>query len=213
MGRRLLPLLASVTACAFLLVGCGASDRPQETARTNDSPAPSAPATASSEPVAAETEPEPAASQSEPETPSSASEVPTATVPKASPVVQEETCDWDSAPLSGVGAVPAGPGDTELASALVGAWQHTAIDSGSGFEPLGATTDIRYVFPSTQRLLYCQDVKGATSQAENAADISLQGADIMLPGNVAGYTVTAWDAGTMVWKNNRDDSLYLLQRR
>ncbi|MEO7348392.1 MAG: hypothetical protein ABIW32_00790, partial [Terrimesophilobacter sp.] len=113
---------------------------------------------------------------------------------------------------SGSAKAPSGR-EGDLAIALIGSWQHTHTDSGSGFEALKTTTDIRFVFPSTKRLLYCQDVAGATSQAENSVNISLDGAEIVLPSPASGYGVVAWDANTMVWTNNRDGSLYLLQRR
>lgn len=127
---------------------------------------------------------------------------------------QEETCDWDSArlPSGSAGSVPSAAG-ADLAVALIGSWQHTHIDSGQGFEDVAPTTDIRYVFPSASTLLYCQDVEGATSQAENAAAITIDGEDILLPAPASGYTATAWTADTMVWTNNRDGSIYLLKRR
>lgn len=128
------------------------------------------------------------------------------------PATQEESCDWDTGRLdSGSAKAPSGQSG-ELATAIIGAWQHTHIDSGSGYEALEPTTDIRFVFPSTTRMLYCQDVTGATSQAENAVDISLDGTEITLP-TFTPYGVVAWDANTMVWTNHRDGSLYLLQRR
>lgn len=129
------------------------------------------------------------------------------------PVTQEATCDWDTPRLaSGAATVPASAG-ADLATALIGSWQHTHIDSGSGFEALAETTDIRYVFPSTTQLLYCQDVQGATSQAEQSATIELDGANLVLPSPSKGYTVTAWTDDTMLWTNNLDGSLYLLKRR
>lgn len=73
--------------------------------------------------------------------------------------------------------------------------------------------DIRFVFPSTNRLLYCQDVAGATSQAENAVDVTLDGTEIVLPSPATGYGVIAWDDNTMLWKNHRDGSHYVLKRR
>ncbi len=129
------------------------------------------------------------------------------------PATQEETCDWDSARLASDPADAPSGTRGDLATVLIGAWQHTHIDEGAGFEALGHTTDIRYVFPSTTRLLYCQDVAGATSQAENAVDFTLDGTEIVLPSPASGYAVTAWDKDTMVWTNHRDGSLYLLQRR
>ncbi len=132
---------------------------------------------------------------------------------KATPAVQDETCDWE-APRLGTGPAEAPSGQSgDFATVLIGAWQHTHFDTGSGYEALETTTDIRYVFPSTSRMLYCQDVVDATHQAENAVDISLDGLEIVLPSPATGYGAVAWDADTMVWKNNRDGSLYLLKRR
>ena len=133
--------------------------------------------------------------------------------PDAGPVTQEETCDWDSARLdSGSADAPNGMGE-DLASTIIGSWQHTHIDEGSGYEALKNTTDIRYVFPSTTRMLYCQDVQGATHQAENAVDVKLDDTNIVLPSPATGYEVMAWTHDIMVWKNTRDGSFYLLKRR
>lgn len=151
------------------------------------------------------------ASSSDATAPGSDSTAPAA--PEAAPVTQEETCDWDSPRVeSGAAQAPSGQSG-DLATALIGAWQHTHFDSGSGYEALDSTTDIRYVFPSTDRMLYCQDVAGATSQAENAVDFTLDGTEIVLPSPATGYGVVAWDANTMLWENHRDGSMYLLTRR
>ena len=127
-------------------------------------------------------------------------------------VVQEEDCGWASPKIAPAATVPTGT-DGPLDVVLVGAWQHTHFDTGAGYEPVGDGTDVRYIFPSTERILYCQDVKGATSQAENAANFTLEGTEIVLPAPANGYAVVAWDADTMVWENHRDGSHYLLQRR
>ncbi len=133
--------------------------------------------------------------------------------PTSEPVTQEETCGWESARLdSGSADAPTSTG-SELSTAIIGAWQHTHINSGSGYEAVKPTTDIRYVFPSTTTMLYCQDVTGATSQAERQVTMSLDGVEIILPSPATGYAVTAWNADTMVWTNHRDGSLYLLKRR
>jgi hypothetical protein len=113
------------------------------------------------------------------------------------------TGDANDAPTSGNG---------DVAEAVLGAWQHTYIDSGSGFEALDTTRDIRYVL-ADGRFLYCQDVEGATSQAENSAPLKVEGAEIVLPAPASGYEVVAWNDTMMVWRNLRDDSLYLLERR
>lgn len=128
----------------------------------------------------------------------------------ALPVTQEETCDWESPAVSAAAEVPDGQ-TGDLPTVLVGAWQHTHFDTGSGYEAV--TKDIRYVFPSTERILYCQHVPGATDHVENAADFVLDGTAIDLPGAAPGYVVSEWDADTMVWINRADESRYLLQRR
>ncbi len=94
----------------------------------------------------------------------------------------------------------------------MGSWQHTHTDEGSGFEEVA--NDHRFVFPSSDRLLYCQHVPGATDHAENAANITLNDTKIELPGGKYGYTVTAWDDDTMLWDNPVGGGyIYLLQRR
>lgn len=133
--------------------------------------------------------------------------------PQEGAAIQAEDCGWGSGPVAGdASQVPSGS-EGALDVVLVGAWQHTHFDTGGGYEPLGEGTDIRYVFPSTERLLYCQDVEGATNQAQNSADITLNGTEIVMPSPATGYTVVAWSADTMVWENHRDGSHYLLKRR
>lgn len=127
------------------------------------------------------------------------------------PVTQEETCDWDSPKLTGAADVPKGQ-DGDLAEVLVGSWQHTHTDEGSGFEEV--VNDHRYVFPSPNRMLYCQHVPGVTEHAENAGDVVLNGTAIELPGGQYEYTITAWDQDTIVWDNPIGGGyVYLLQRR
>ena len=135
------------------------------------------------------------------------------TKPKDEPVTQEATCDWETGRLeSGASNAPSS-NVGELSTVLIGAWQHTHIDSGAGFEPVKPTTDIRYVFPSTTTLVYCQDVTGAMKKAGRTVTISLDGVELILPSPATGYAVTAWDANTMAWENHRDGSLYFLKRR
>ncbi|XBH21349.1 hypothetical protein V5R04_14225 [Jonesiaceae bacterium BS-20] len=207
MSRNFVFIATGFLASTLLLSGCAAvgegqgessppvvtEEKPTAQAPVEEAPEASAPPAKEEAPAEQEaSEPEPA--------------------PEA-PAVQEESCGWDSPAINGdSGSAPSSPGDA-LERVIIGAWQHTHIDSGSGFEPLNSGTDIRYVFPSATRLLYCQDVAGATSQAENAADITLDGTKIVLPGSAPGYTVTGWSADTMVWTNNRDGSTYLLARR
>ena len=131
---------------------------------------------------------------------------PAAETPDAAPA---DSCDWETAALE-VGPTPASGQDGDLMRHIVGAWQHTHIDSGGGFEPVGI--DIRYVFPDQSRLLYCQHVVGVTEQAENRADVAWDEHTIVLHGT-PGYTVTDWNADTMVWQNHFDGSIYLLHRR
>lgn len=133
--------------------------------------------------------------------------------PVAEPVAptQEETCDWDSPRLSAPAHAPEGQAG-ELEEVLIGAWQHTHTDEGSGFEDV--VNDHRYVFPAANRMLYCQHVPGATDYAENAADVVLNGTAIELPGGKYAYTITAWDEDTLVWDNPVGGGfVYLLQRR
>lgn len=155
--------------------------------------------------------PSEAIDQPNPSAPSSAPESPVEQ--SSGPATQEETCDWDTARLNSGSADIPGAESGELTTVIIGAWQHTHIDSGAGFEAVAPTTDIRYVFPSTTRMLYCQDVQGAIFQAENAVDIGVDGTELVLPSPATGYAVTAWDGDTMVWTNHRDGSLYLLKRR
>jgi hypothetical protein len=128
------------------------------------------------------------------------------------PAEADPTCDWDSPRLSsGDASEPTGESD-DIAGAFLGSWQHTHINEGGGFKPVKPTTDIRYVL-SSDTFLYCQDVQGATKQAENSAPLILEGDEIVLPSPATGYKIVAWNENTMVWLNHRDDSLYLLQRR
>lgn len=201
MSRRIGIVAGATLASILLLSGCTAGP---DFGGTSQSPA-----TESTAPPAATETTAPAPP------PAPAEQKPAETkAPESAPVSQEETCDWDSGRLDSGSAsgAPSSTG-TDLETALIGSWQHTHIDSGGGFEALETTTDIRYVFPSTNRLLYCQDVQGATTQAENAVDMELNSQELVLPSPATGYTVTAWSADTMVWTNHRDGSLYLLKRR
>lgn len=143
--------------------------------------------------------------------PSTPVEPATPAVPE--PEAQAESCDWDSPRLSSSGADAPHGQSGDLKAALIGAWQHTHIKDGADYEAVKPGTDIRYVFPSATRMLYCQDVAGATSQAENAVDLQIEGTKLVLGSSGVSYGVVAWSADTMVWKNHRDGSLYLLKRR
>lgn len=188
MSNRVAATAAGLLACGLLLAGC-AIGPPPSMSGTDSAPDQAAPSHPSpDEGTAEETEP------AEPEK-----------------VAQEETCDWGSDRIAGsAGSVPSSPGK-DLSTVIVGAWQHTHINDGSGFEPLGES-DIRYVFPSSTRLLYCQDNQ-YTQEAETSVDFELDGTSLVLPSSNPGYEVSAWDADTMLWVNNRDGSLYLLKRR
>lgn len=143
--------------------------------------------------------------------PAPTEEAPEAPEPDAAPATQEKTCDWDSGRVKAKATAPKGK-DGDLATAIIGAWQHTHIDSGSGYEPV-KEADIRYVFPSAKEMLYCQDVPGVTDQAQQEAKIKLSGSTIQPPAPHKGFKVVAWDENTMVWNNNLDNSKYLLVRR
>jgi hypothetical protein len=149
-------------------------------------------------------QPEPSSGTTDPGTPAE---------PEQEPVTQEATCEWGSARLDSGSADSPNSTGGDLATTIIGSWQHTHIDSGSGYEAVKPTTDIRYVFPSTTEMLYCQDVQGATSQAENLVSFELNGTEIVLPSPATGYGVQTWTNDTMVWTNHRDGSLYLLKRR
>lgn len=159
-----------------------------------------------------------AGSKQAPDASSSQSEVPaekpaeTPTEPaNEGPREQAEDCGWsDPALAASVPTLPTAQ-DGELQNMIVGAWQHTHFDTGAGYEPVD--NDIRYIFPSTERILYCQHVPSVTDYAENAAPITWDGTRIVLPGSAPGYVVSEWNDSTMVWINRMDDSRYLLQRR
>lgn len=207
MSQKITQVSIALLASAFLLSGCGVL--PSGTPSTEPAGA--------GEPTVSEAPSEPATEESTTEAPPA--EQPPAEEPKAedppqeAPAVQAESCGWDSPKIPGSSSDAPSDQSGGLETAIIGAWQHTHIDSGSGYEPVGDGTDIRYVFPSTTRILYCQDVKGATDQAENAADITLDGTKIVLPGSAPGFEVISWSADTMVWNNNLDGSKYLLHRR
>ncbi len=184
--RAAAPLLA---ATALLLAGCaGGGDWPGSPAE----PAPTAPV-ASVDASHAPSEERPAPSVSTP-TPTTA-----------------DSCDWDRPAAPGTSAAPNGSVGA-VRDTIVGAWQHTHIDTGEGFAPIDGA-DIRYVFPSADEILYCQDVPGATLQAEQRGAITWEDTTIVLPGGALRYTVTDWSDSAMVWHNHLDGSRYLLVRR
>jgi hypothetical protein len=131
--------------------------------------------------------------------------------PATQPRVQAEECEWDAAASMNDTKQPAGQ-EGELRDLIVGSWQHTHYDEGNGYTALDGE-DIRYVFPSADRLLYCQHIVGITDHAQNATDITWEGTRIVVPGGAPGFEVVAWNDETMVWVNRMDNSHYLLQRR
>lgn len=137
----------------------------------------------------------------------SASEAPDDDTPSA-PVA--DSCDWDSEAVAASAEAPTGEAGA-LENVLIGSWQHTHFDSGDGWEP--ASNDLRYVFVSTEQLLFCQHVPGITEHAENRAAISLEGNLIQPPSPHPGFEVLAYSADRMLWLNNFDGSQYLLVRR
>lgn len=203
-ARRLSSLTLAI-AVALALGGCSAS-------ASGDGTAPSAPA------PAAEALPtlSPAPAPTESDTPAVAddelvSDAPATEEPTDTPRTQAESCEWESAGLAVSAAAAPENQEGDLDTIIIGAWQHTHFIAGSGYEPLD-DVDIRYVFPSRDRMLYCQHVPGITEYAENAADISWEDTGIVLPHGSVGYTVTSWDENSMVWQNHLDGSSYLLQR-
>lgn len=128
------------------------------------------------------------------------------------PSQQAASCEWDVPQLAAQDPIAPEGTEGDLATVLVGAWQHTHIDDGGGFEAVDE--DIRYVFLSAEQLIYCQHVPGATDHAENSAVITLEGSTIMPPSPHKGFEVLAWSEDTMLWKNNYIASTtYLLVRR
>lgn len=124
--------------------------------------------------------------------------------------IQAEDCGWEAPALTSPSTdVPDGQ-DGDLQTVIIGAWQHTHYDSGAGYVQLDEE-DIRFIFPSSTTLMYCQHIPGVTEHASNAAAFAWEGNKIMLP--ASNYDVSLWNDNTMVWVNSVDGSLYLLQRR
>lgn len=186
-------ILAAVTTLSIVAgSACSTSTGESSNATGTSSPSPSATASASDTGPAADT-----ADETDPdETESTAPE----------PDAPAADCDWDSPPVAGPVDVPSGQ-EGELADAVIGAWQLVAIDG----EPV--EEDIRYVFPSDSEVLYCQDVPGATPQAVNAGEYTLDGDVIVMNGGAATYTALKWGADVMTWNNDRLGNTYLLARR
>lgn len=137
---------------------------------------------------------------------------PDQSTPPAAPIeAVADSCEWEAPRLDSADTTTPTAQDGELASALIGSWQHTHFDSGSGWE--ANTNDIRYVFPTDSTLLYCQHVPGITDHAENRAGMTLNGTVIQPPDPHPGFEVVAWSTDRMLWTNNLDGSRYLLVRR
>lgn len=196
-------IVAILTAAAAVLAACGGS----ESAESSNS------VTSQANETTVTTSPPPSTTTSVATVTTAEVDVADAGTDTTVPAEVDPNCDWDSQRLAAGDASdePAGEG-SDLGQAILGSWQHTHIDEGSGFVALKPTTDIRFVL-SSDRVLYCQDVEGATNQSENSAPLILEGDEIVLPSPATGYKVVAWNENTMVWLNHRDDPLYLLQRR
>jgi hypothetical protein len=128
----------------------------------------------------------------------------------AGPAEQVDSCEWEKPQASSEATLPSGH-EGDLATVLIGSWQHTHYDSGDGMEAVD--NDIRYVFPAPGELIYCQHVPGVTDHAESRAAFTLDGSLIAPPSPHKGFEVTAWSADRMAWTNNFDGSTYLLIRR
>lgn len=126
-------------------------------------------------------------------------------------------CNWDSPRLMPT-SVPTIPGGQEgdLAIALTGSWQHTfTITNGGVPDPLNDTTDIRFVFPGDDTLIYCQHITGVVEvgPSDNSTAFTIDGNLIDLPMS-AGYTAVAWSDTVMLWDNNTiTGEQYVLERR
>ena len=194
-----------------MLSGCSGGASDDVAAPPAQTPAVEDPVPAPADVDANEAPADQPASEDGPASDEPAVEEPPAEEPAQAPRTQAESCEWDtSGSTGGSSAAPSGQ-EGDLDSIIIGVWQHTHYDSGAGYEPLD-TEDIRFVFPSLDRMLYCQHVPGITDYAENAGDISWEDTGIVLPTGSVGYTVTSWDQNTMVWNNHLDGSSYLLQR-
>ena len=184
------PRVCVVAALMLLVTGCSSGVLAQE------------PEPAEQQPPAAVESAEPAAEQTS---------EPIEETEDAAPAAADDSCGWDApAVRPGADAAPSGQAG-DLLDAVLGSWQHTHYDEGSGFTPVEA--DIRYVFASSSEILYCQDVPGVTDQAENRAPIEWDGQQIMLQGTTPSFIVTDWSSEAMLWHNPTDGSTYLLQRR
>jgi len=132
--------------------------------------------------------------------------------------LKADGCEWDE-PRLRAEALPELPREQDgpLADALPGAWQHTFTKTEPGeYEPLRDTTDIRFVFPAADALLYCQSVTAGAVKIgprENATPVRFEGDRLVLRSG-PGYTALAWSPDVMLWRNERNPrETYVLQRR
>jgi hypothetical protein len=202
MRRSRLFILSGSVIATVLLTACGASELAESATTTTVT----AVATTVTAEAPSTTAPSGTTDTTAPEETAAEADIP-------EPEEANQVCDWESGRLTSAtaGDVPTTQGN-DIQQVVFGSWQHTHIDDGAGFTPVSQTTDIRYVL-SADTFLYCQDVEGATDQAERSAPLTMEGNEIILPSPASGYAVTAWNDDTMVWLNHFDDSLYLLQRR
>ena len=160
-----------------------------------------------SEPALVET-PESSTGTTPTSAPESATAAPVETEPNA--VSQEASCGWDVGPATWSGEMPGRQPDS-LVPGIVGAWQHTHVNDGGGMKPVSG--DIRYIFPSENEMIYCQDIPGITDKAEQPTLITIADNRISPPAPHPGFDVMLMDENTMVWINNLDGSSYVLVRR
>lgn len=128
----------------------------------------------------------------------------------AEAVVQAADCGWEMPRIAGSGSAPSDP-PSELATRIIGAWQHTYFSEGGA--QTATLPDIRYIFPSEGGLIYCQDIPGSTSSSEARTDFVIEGTFIKLPDDHPGFEVIAISDDAMLWINHIDGSEYLLERR
>lgn len=209
---RYTPLLVVLALLVAFATGCGSSGGSDKAADADTSAqAPDAPAGDAAgvddapQPVTPGDDPTLSTQEAE-EEPASDDE-PAADEPTGDDTAVEapRDCDWDSAQITGVPSDVATGQDGDFPDILIGSWQHVAFDEGGGPEPV--SMDIRFVFPSTDEIIYCQ------GGAENRADITIQGTTIVIAGPGTRYTATAWDDDTMVWKNETLGDDFILARR
>ena len=146
------------------------------------------------------------------ETPSTEtkSDAPSSATPSAGQ--QSQSCEWDKPQITADPKADAPQGTSgDLKKIVVGSWQQTHFDFGDGFKPV-KDKDLRYVFPSSSRLLFCKDAVGTTNRVDNAADIVWDG-NLIAPPAGKGFEIVSWNNEAMIWVNKFDNARYLLKRR